>query len=58
MPVTAVGIADNAFRGCQLLSSVTAPGCVVFGCKAFAECISLQWVCVAEEVAKSILQCH
>ena len=26
MPATVVGIADNAFRGCQLLSSVTAPG--------------------------------
>ena len=51
MPVTVVSIADNAFRGCQLLDSVTAPGCVEFGYKAFAECSSLQWVYAAEGVA-------
>ena len=51
MPATVVGIADNAFRGCQLLSSVTAPGCREFGYKAFAECSSLQWVYAAEGVA-------
>ena len=51
MPVTVVCIADNAFRGCQLLNSVTAPGCVEFGYKAFAECSSLQWVYAAEGVA-------
>ena len=50
MPATVVGIADNAFRGCQLLSSITAPGCREFGYKAFAEC-SLQWVCAVERVA-------
>ena len=31
MPATVVRIADNAFRGCQLLNSVTAPGCREFG---------------------------
>ena len=41
MPATVVGIADNAFRGCQLLNSVTAPGCRKFGHKAFADCSSL-----------------
>ena len=51
MPATVVGVADNAFRGCQLLSSVTAPGCREFGYKAFAECSSLQWVYAAEGVA-------
>ena len=50
-PATVVGIADNAFRGCQLLNSVTAPGCREFGYKAFAECSSLQWVYAAEGVA-------
>ena len=30
MPATVVGIAENAFRGCQLLNSVTAPGCREF----------------------------
>ena len=40
MPASVVRIADNTFRGCQLLNSVTAPGCVEFGYKAFAECSS------------------
>ena len=44
MPSTVVRIADNAFRGCQLLNSITAPGCIEFGYKAFADCCSLQWV--------------
>ena len=26
MPVSVASIADNAFRGCQLLTSVTVPG--------------------------------
>ena len=51
MPATVVRIADNAFRGCQLLNSVTAPGCREFGYKAFAECSSLQWVFAVEGVA-------
>ena len=51
MPVTVVRIADNAFRGCQLLNSVTAPGCMEFGYKAFAECSSLQWVFAIEGMA-------
>ena len=34
-----------------MLNSVTAPGCVEFGHKAFAECSSLQWVYAAEGVA-------
>ena len=46
-----VRIADNTFRGCQLLPRVTAPGCVEFGHKAFAECSSLQWVYAIEGVA-------
>ena len=45
LPVTVISIADNVFRGCQLLNHVTAPGCEEFGYKAFAECRSLQWVC-------------
>ena len=44
LPSTVVRIADNTFRGCQLLNSITAPGCVEFGYKAFADCCSLQWV--------------
>ena len=44
MPSSVVRIADNTFRGCQLLNCVTAPGCVEFGYKAFADCCSLQWV--------------
>ena len=44
MPSSVVRIADNTFRGCQLLNCVTAAGCVEFGYKAFADCCSLQWV--------------
>ena len=51
MPASVVRIADNTFRGCQLLNSVTAPGCVESGYKAFAECSSLQWVYAIEGVA-------
>ena len=51
MPATVVGIADNAFRGCQLLNSVTAPGCREFGYKAFADCSSWQRVYANEGVA-------
>ena len=32
------------FRGCHLLHSITVPGCLDFGYKAFADCCSLQWV--------------
>ena len=38
-----VRIEESAFRGCQLLNSITAPGCTDFGYKAFAGCSSLQW---------------
>ena len=51
MPASVVRIADNTFRGCQLLNSVTAPGCAEFGYKAFAECSSLQCVHATEGVA-------
>ena len=51
MPASVVRIADNTFRGCQLLNSVTVPGCVEFGYEAFAECSSLQWVYATEGVA-------
>ena len=39
MPASVVKIADNTFRGRQLLNCVTAPGCVEFGYKAFAGCV-------------------
>ena len=51
LPATVVGISDNAFRDCELLNSVSAPGCRDFGYKAFAECCSLQWVYASEGVA-------
>ena len=51
LPATVVGISDNAFRYCKLLSSVSAPGCREFGHKAFAECCSLQWVYALDGVA-------
>ena len=51
MPASVIRTADNAFRGRRLLHSITAPGCVEFGYKAFAECSSLQWVYAIEGVA-------
>ena len=48
MPASVVRIAENTFRSCHLLNRVTAPGCVEFGYKAFAECSSLQWVHASE----------
>ena len=51
MPASVVRIADNTSRGCRLLNSVTAPGRVEFGYKAFAECSSLQWVYAIEGAA-------
>ena len=56
LPATVVGISDNAFRYCKLLNSVSAPGCREFGCKAFAECCSLQWVYASDGVAKLVQQ--
>ena len=44
MPNTVVRIAENTFRGCQLLNSITVLGCIDFGYKAFADCCSLQWI--------------
>ena len=44
LPSSVVRTADNTVQGCQLLNCVTAPGCVEFGYKAFADCCSLQWV--------------
>ena len=44
MPSTVVRTAENTFRGCQLLNSITVPGCIDFGYKAFADCCSLQWI--------------
>ena len=44
----------NAFRSCKLLSSVTAPGCREFGCKAFEECCSLQSVYTLMELPTSL----
>ena len=35
MPSTVVRIEENAFRGCHLLNSITVPGCMEFGYKAF-----------------------
>ena len=51
LPETVVSIADNAFRGCRLLNSITAPGCRGFGYKSFADCHSLQWVYTTEGTA-------
>ena len=44
MPNTVVRIAENTFRRCQLLNSITVPGCIDFGYKALADCCSLQFI--------------
>ena len=35
---------DGAFQGCYALGQITAPGCVQFGRRVFAECCSLSMV--------------
>ena len=51
LPATVAGISDNVFCYCKPLNSVSAPGCREFGCTAFAECCSLQWMCASEGAA-------
>ena len=54
LPATAVGISDNAFRCYKLLNSVSAPGCLEFGCKAFAELLLAMGVCIGWEMGLQI----
>ena len=49
LPTSVARIEEFAFRGCHALNSVEAPGCVIFGARAFADCCSLQYVVTAQE---------
>ena len=45
---------DGAFQGCYALSQITAPGCVQFGRRAFAECCSLSEVSVGKDANNAL----
>ena len=44
LPSTLLCLKEGAFRCCYVLHTVTAPGCIDFGCWAFEECHALAWV--------------
>lgn len=41
LPLSVVCLADGAFQSCYALREITAPGCIRFNRKVFAECCSL-----------------
>ena len=43
-PRSVISLEDGAFQGCYVLREVTAPGCVQFSRRVFAECCSLSKV--------------
>ena len=47
-----VCLKDGAFQGCYALTQITAPGCVQFGRRAFAECCSLGTVGVCHKCTR------
>ena len=44
LPPSVVCLQDGAFQGCYALGQITAPECVQFGRRVFAECCSLSLV--------------
>ena len=44
LPGSLLCLQEGAFRCCYVLHTVTAPGCIDFGCWAFEECHALAWV--------------
>ena len=44
LPSSLLCLQEGAFRCCYVLHTVTAPGCIDFGCWAFEECHALAWV--------------
>ena len=44
LPPAVISLEDGAFQGCYVLRQITAPGCVQFSRRVFAECCSLSRV--------------
>ena len=44
LPPSVISLEDGAFQGCYVLREITAPGCVQFSRRVFAECCSLSKV--------------
>ena len=44
LPSSLLSLQEGTFRCCYVLHTVTAPGCIDFGCWAFEECHALAWV--------------
>ena len=44
LPSSLLSLQEGAFPCCYVLHTVTAPGCIDFGCWAFEECHALAWV--------------
>ena len=44
LPPSVISLEDGAFQGCYVLREITAPGCVQYSRRVFAECCSLSKV--------------
>ena len=51
LPLPVVCLQNGAFQGCYALGQITAPGCVQFSRRVFAECCSLSIVGATSEAA-------
>ena len=56
LPLSVVCLQDGAFQRCYALSQITAPGCVQFGRRVFAECCSLSRIGLARKPSIHWLQ--
>ena len=49
LPPSVISLEDGAFQGCYVLREITAPGCVQYSRRVFAECCSLSKVGVGKD---------
>ena len=49
LPPSVISLEDGAFQGCYVLREITAPGCVQYSRRVFAECCSLSRVGIGKE---------
>ena len=49
LPPSVISLEDGAFQGCYVLREITAPGCVQYSRRVFAECCSLSKVGIGKE---------